>query len=315
MTYLANVIRHLWVFLVAAEEKQFQRAAARLNIANSAVSRRIRRLEEELGVTLFERQPDGAHLTAEGEIFRADVDAVLKSLEAAVARTQRAKQGQVGSLRIGFIEMAARSPVMIDAIRKFQTSFTDVELKLMPMLSEDQDRAVKNGELDAGFYHRSAERSPELEYHILLVHRLLLALPKTSPHAKKRKVSLAHLGDESFVFPRRTQAPRVYEGLLTNFRLAGVMPRIIMEVGTSETMLTMASLGVGIGFVDNARRANLPDNIVLKPMVEELAPLELELAWRRDNNSPALKRFIETVMAVPVPAENKPPTPTGRSRG
>jgi len=304
MAYLANVIRHLWVFLIAAEEKQFQRAAARLNIANSAVSRRIRRLEEELGVTLFDRQPDGAHLTAEGEIFRADVDAVLKALEAAVARTQRAKQGQVGSLRIGFIEMAARNPVMIDAITKFQAAYADVELKLIPMLSEDQDRAVKSGELDAGFYHRSADRSAELEYHILLVHRLLLALPKTSKHAKKRKISLADLGDESFIFPRRTQAPRVYEGLLTNFRLAGVMPRIIMEVGTSETMLTMASLGVGIGFVDNARRPNLPDSIVLRPMAEELAPLELELAWRRDNNSPALRRFTETVLSV-APAQEK----------
>ena len=90
---LPSVLRNLWAFHIAAEEQQFQLAAARLNIAQSAVSRRIRQLEDDLGVKLFERRASGVQLTPEGEIFRADVVRILNGIDESVARVRRASKG------------------------------------------------------------------------------------------------------------------------------------------------------------------------------------------------------------------------------
>lgn len=295
MAYLPTVLRHLWAFQIAAEEEQFQLAADRLNIVQSAVSRRIRSLEDELGVALFDRRPNGAKLTAEGEIFRDDVSHILKLIEQAVARVHRASVGHVGMLRVGFIELAMRHSVLSRTIRVFQTRYPEVELKLIPMISHEQERALRAEEIDVGFFHRGPGALEELSSRRVAEHHILLALPEDSPHARKPKVRLADLGDEPFIFPGRVHSPRIHDGLLTTFRLAGVAPRIVMEVGTSETMLRMVEAGLGFGFVDSSRRGSEPKGVALRRMTDFGAELILEMVWRRDGETPILGHFIEVV--------------------
>jgi DNA-binding transcriptional LysR family regulator len=291
------VLRHLWAFQIAAEEEQFQLAAERLHIAQSAVSRRIKHLEEQLGVTLFERRSKGAKLTAEGEIFRAEIAQVLNRIDEAVARVRRAALGQVGVLRIGFIELAMRNTALSRAVMQFRARFPDVELTLMPMTSAEVERGVRTETLDIGLHHQNGKRLAEMDYRPVARHVLLLALPKSSPHAQKKSVRLASLGGESFILPSRVPAQQVHDRLLSLFRLAGIVPRVIMEAGTSETMLHMVAAGLGVGFVDSSRRGSEPANVVLRDMADFSEIMQLEMMWKRSKLSSVMEQFIACVPA------------------
>ncbi len=301
MAYLPTILRHLWAFQIAAEEEQFQLAADRLNIVQSAVSRRIRNLEDELGVALFERRPNGAKLTPEGEILRDDVAKVFKLLEESIGRVRRASVGHAGALRVGFIELAMRHSVLSSAIRDFATRFPDVELKLSPMISNEQERALRAEEIDIGVFHRNAPPLAEMEYRHIATHRVLLALPRGHRCARQPEVRLADLGGESFVFPGRAHSPRIHDGLLSTFRLAGSYPRIVMEVGTSETMLRMVEAGIGLGFVDSSRLGSEPKGVVLRPMADFAGELTLELVWRKANRSPVVRHFVDRIVELAGP--------------
>jgi DNA-binding transcriptional LysR family regulator len=308
MAHLPTVLRHLWAFQVTAEEQQFQLAAERLSIAQSAVSRRIKHLEEQLGLALFERQPGGARLTAPGAVFRDEVARILKLVEEAIARAQSVGEGRLGVLRIGFTEMAMRHSVLPDVITPFHAEHAGLELKLKPMTSPEVERAVRSEEIDLGFYHLNSEPLAEFEYRTVARHDLLIALPTSSPHARKRAVRLGDLHDEALIFPNRNTSPLMHDRLLTAFRLAGVYPRILMEGATSETMLHMVATGLGAGFVDSARRDSAPSGVALRPLLDFSETLDLQMAWRRDNRSPSLARFVAAILhALPArPARARP---------
>src|SRR5205814_6217203 len=117
-------------------------------IAQSAVSRRIKHLEEQLDLSLFERQPGGARLTAPGAIFRDEVARILRLVEEAIARAQSAGEGRLGVLRIGFTEMAMRHSVLPDVTTPFHARTPGLELQLKPLTSPDGECAVRGGDVD-----------------------------------------------------------------------------------------------------------------------------------------------------------------------
>jgi len=115
------ITKHFPFFLAAAEEANFQRAAQRLNIAQSALSRHISALEIDLGgVRLFERLPRGVRLTESGEQYLADVRRILVSVDEATLRVQRVERGQTGRIRVAFTEAVAARPLLADALGAFR---------------------------------------------------------------------------------------------------------------------------------------------------------------------------------------------------
>lgn len=298
---LPSVLRNLWAFHIAAEEQQFQLAAARLNIAQSAVSRRIRQLEDELGVKLFERRANGVRLTPEGEIFRADVVRVLNGIDESVARVRRASKGKVGTLRVGFVEMAMRHATLSGAVMQFRARFPDVDLKLMPMLSADAERAVRTEAVDVGFFNRNGAPLEGLEYRHIASHELLLAVPRSGPHAQDKPVRMASLRGASFIMPSRVSAPEIHDRLLLAFRLAGVEPTVPMEASTSETVLHMVASGFGLGFVDSSRRGSEPAGVLLRRIVDFPEVMELDMAWRAGHSSHVLGQFVVVIESLVHP--------------
>src|SRR5580693_3095132 len=97
-------LRHLRYFVAVGEEQHYGRAAARLRVAQPALSRQIQDLEEEVGFKLFERLPRGVKLSAAGQLFLADARRILQEVNEAAARAARVARGQSGTLRVGFTE-------------------------------------------------------------------------------------------------------------------------------------------------------------------------------------------------------------------
>ena len=300
-------LRHLRYFVVVGEEQHYGRASRRLRVAQPALSRQIQDLEEEVGFKLFDRLPRGVKLSVAGKLFLEDARRILQAVSEATARAAHVARGQSGTLRVGFTENASWHGAVPDSFRLFREQQPDAELQLQPAASLEQLDAIRSGRLDAGFANFMPKVDPELDQLAVAVHHLELAVPKRHPLSKLKKLRLRELTDALFIwFPRRA-SPAFYDRLMHECYRGGLKsPRIVQEGLNEATILSLVSTGLGVGWVLGSARWRCPETVAILPVVDLNVPLRLTLAWRRDNTSPLLARFIGEVKRLPeVRAVNK----------
>ena len=300
-------LRHLRYFVAVGEEQHYGRASRRLRVAQPALSRQIQDLEDELGFKLFDRLPRGVKLSAAGKLFLEDARRILRAVSEATARAAHVARGQSGTLRVGFPENASWHGVVPDSFRRIREQQPDAQLQLQPAASLEQLDAIRSGRLDAGFVNFMPKADPELDQLTVAVHHVELAVPKRHPLTKLKKLRLRELTDALFIwFPRRA-SPALYDRLMHECYRGGLKsPRIIQEGLNEATILSLVSTGLGVGWVLGSARWRCPETVAILPVVDLNVPLALSLAWRKDNTSPLLARFIDEVQRLPeVRAVNK----------
>jgi DNA-binding transcriptional LysR family regulator len=290
------ITKHFPFFLAAAEEENFQRAAARLNIAQSALSRHIGALEADLGgVRLFERLPRGVRLTESGEQYLADVRRILETVDEATLRVQRVERGQTGHLRVAFTEAVAARPLLAEALRAFQSRYPEVQVDLIAMRSKNQREDLRKGRIDLGFLYVEAGDEEAFDWIDILTDDFLLALPPGHRLATVRSITIADLAGEPLIFPSRWHAPTTYERIVDAFRAKGVAPDIVAENPSADILNCLVSAGIGLGFLITSQKDRAPDGVVLRPIADFSVPLRLVLAWARERRSPIVPNFVAAV--------------------
>ncbi|HET8919412.1 MAG TPA: LysR substrate-binding domain-containing protein [Xanthobacteraceae bacterium] len=300
-------LRHLRYFVAVGEEQHYGRASRRLRVAQPALSRQIQDLEEEVGFKLFDRLPRGVKLNVAGKLFLEDARRILQAVSEATARAAHVARGQSGTLRVGFPENASWHGVVPDSFRQFREHQPDADLQLHPAASLEQLDSIRSGHLDPGFVNFMPKAGPELDQLAVAVHHVELAVPKRHPLTKLKKLRLRELTHAAFVwFPRRA-SPAFYDRLMHECYRGGLKsPRIVQEGLNEATILSLVSTGLGVGWVLGSARWRCPETVAILPVVDLNVPLRLALAWRRDNASPLLARFIGEVRRLPeVRAVNK----------
>src|SRR5918998_2662290 len=146
-------LRHLRYFVAVAEELHFGRAAARLRIAQPPLSRQIRDLEREVGAALFERVARGVELTPAGRAFLPEARLTLAQAERAQRTAERAARGEIGRLRVGFVEAVSYSGILPDVLGFFRMHLPNIGLSLFEMDSSHQVDAFRDGRIDLGILH------------------------------------------------------------------------------------------------------------------------------------------------------------------
>ena len=293
-------LRHLRYFVAIGEEQHYGRAARRLRVAQPALSRQIQDLEEELGFKLFERLPRGVKLSPAGKLFLEDARRILQDVSEATARADRVARGHSGTLRVGFAENASWHGVVPDSFRRFREQQPDAELQLQPAASSAQLEAIRFVRLDAGFVHFMPKADPELDQLPVAVTHVELAAPKKHPLTRLKKLRLLDLTDAPFIwFPRR-ESPALYDDLMHRCYRGGLKsPQIVQEGPNEATILSLVSTGLGVGWVLGTARWRCPKSVVLLPVTDLKLPLPLALAWRKDNTSPLLAKFVADVRSLP----------------
>ena len=300
-------LRHLRYFVAVGEDQHYGRASRRLGVAQPALSRQIQDLEEEIGVKLFDRMPRGVKLSAAGELFLEDARRILQDVGGATARAARVARGQSGTLRVGFAENVSWHGVAPNSFRRFREQQPDVDLQLQPAGSLEQLEAIRSGRLDAGFANFMPKIDADLDQLIVGWQQVELALPKRNPLTRLKKLRLRDLTDAPFIwFPRRA-SPAFYDRLMHECYRGGLKsPRIVQEGPNEATILSLVSTGLGVGWVLGSARWRCPQTVAVWPVVDLNIPVSLALAWRRDNTSPLLARFIDQVRRMrEVRAVNK----------
>ena len=294
-------LRHLRYFVAVGEEQHYGRASQRLRVAQPALSRQIQDLEEELGFKLFERLPRGVKLSAAGNLFLEDARRILQQVNDATARAAGVAQGRSGTLRIGFMENASWHGVVPDSLRKFRERHPDAELKLNPASSADQIEEIRSGRVDAGFMYNILKDESELDQLSVAIEHLKLAIPKSHPLSKIKRLRLSDLVGAPFIwFPRR-EGPAFHDRLMQECYRGGLKsPHIVQEAGNEATVLSLVSHGIGIGWINETALWRCPKNVAILSVSDLDIPLPVVLVWRTDNNSPLLEQFIVDVQHLPA---------------
>jgi len=295
------LIRHLPFFLVVAEEQNFQRASQRLNIAQSALSRRIRDLEAELGdVPLFVRMPRGVRLTPSGQALLEDTRAILAGVEDAKERATRIMNGEAGALRIGYSIGAVRHAYITDLFNAFRSAFPKVSLETFLLPVEQITEQLKGGVIDAALFY-TPELGDEFSVLELAEEAFLLALPTTHRLAKAETIHFADIVEEDFVWYAKMFSPTVHDRMLAEFAQRGATPRIKIESPTADTTIRLVASGLGLGFVPMMEEARLSPDVVLRPVEDFKVTWRFRLVWLRSNRSVILPRLIDAASVAISP--------------
>ena len=291
-------LRHLRYFVAVAEELHFGRAAERLRIAQPPLSRQIRDLEREVGTPLFERVARGVELTAAGRAFLPEARLTLAQAERAQRTAQRAARGEIGRLRVGFVEAATYSGVLPDVFGFFRMHLPDIGLSLFEMDSLQQTDAFREGRIDLGILYApppDAERWLRVER--VYSEPLVAALPRTHRLATRTRLSLADLGEESFVLFPRPVAAELYDDIIARCRSAGFSPRVVQEAAGWHTLAALVGAGVGVSLVPRSLM-QFERTVVYLPVRDLSVDIALEAMWKRGDKSPVRDRFVTALRAV-----------------
>lgn len=286
-------LRHLRYFAAVAEELHFGRAAQKLHIAQPALSRQIQRLEEEIGTRLLERTQRSVALTAAGKAYLARANRILDEVAQAGGEALRVANGEAGALKVSFIHSSTYNltPAALDL---FTTRHPRIHLELQESTVFQQVEALDRGEVDIGLLRPPLE-SKELEWETILTEDFVLAVPQTHRLAKRRSVPAAALHDEPFILFNRQQSPLFYERITGFCEKAGFSPRIAQRAIQIHTVLGLVGAGLGIAIVPNAALKLFMPRVRFVALEEPIEPVEVALAWRRDNLNPAVRLFRAAV--------------------
>ena len=288
-------LRHLRYFVAVGEEEHFGRAAERLHIVQPALTRQVRQLEEELGCALFERLRWGVRLTEAGKSFLEEARRILDDLGRSVDRTRLVAQGKIGRLRVGFSETAAHGGALPSILRRFRASWPGVQLELSPGTSISANEQLRSGEVDVALVYIPPTNLRELGSHRISIERMMLALPRAHPLATRKRLRLGDLGDEPFVWFPRTANRQVHDRVLSACHTAGITLKIVQEVNSDTTMLSLVAGGIGLSFVIESAQRTIPKGVVLRDVGDLHVTAQLFAIWRRENNAPALQTFVEMI--------------------
>lgn len=311
-------LRRLRYFVVLAEELHFGHAARRLHMAQPPLSQQIRRLEEELGVRLFERGHHHVELTHSGLQFLHQARVVLEQAERAVAVAQRADRGELGVVEVGFTGSLPYSDMFASLLRDFSRRYPEVRLQLRELSSRVQLTQLIEGRLDVGLLRPAPmDSADDLETWTVAADRYLVALPSQHRLARQPSLTLAQLRDDPFILYSRSLGSSTSEQILGLCMTAGFSPRVAQEVLEMPTLVGLVAAGIGVGLVaEPLSRLRMP-GVVFRPLSDVQATLELRLCARRGRRSPAAEQFIASVLEtsgrtspVPPPALQSAATQT-----
>jgi DNA-binding transcriptional LysR family regulator len=283
-------LRHLRYFIAVAEELHFARAAERLQIAQQPLSVQIRRLEEELGVTLFERSTRRVMLTDAGRVFLTRAYQTIAAADEAVQAAQEAERGERGEIRIGYLSTTLYN-IMPPIIRTFREQFPHIRIILHELCCPELDELIVLNKLDVGLRALSIHMDG---LECLTLHRepALVVLPEHHPLAARSEIRLQDLDHEPFIQYDREKHP-VHQMLVSAFYNAGLTLNNVQEASTEQAMIGLAAAGIGVSLVSASLAGLRQTEVVYRPLIEPGIDVDFNLIWRRGRPSPIVQSFLQ----------------------
>ena len=282
-------------FLATAEVLNFHKASRTMYIAQPALSRQIKNLEEEVGAELFDRTKKQIKLTAAGVFFRNEMRRILENLEQAKKRTGQIHRGEAGEINIGHVSSAMQS-VLPPFLKKITLSYPDLKIGFLENTNRLIFSKIINRELDFGIVPNAV--APDvLEEVTLYKENFVVVMPRNLKIDIKKKTGIRALANVDWILPAREDGHGYNEILYRLFQRNGFTPRVVFQSPNASTNLRLVSEGLGVTIIGKSAIKNVRLNIKHFELTELPSKVEMRFVWLKERGD-ELKEYIELFLKI-----------------
>ena len=291
-------LNQLRYFVSVAENGSFTKAAVQHYISQTAITQQIHTLEETIGAKLLDRNSRPVSLTPAGKVFLKEAREVLGKMDAALLRTREASTGLEGELRLGYTKGYEHSDLP-KYLRSFHQEYPNVLISCYRCDTDMLASGLMNGDYDVIFTWDSTNLRQEESLQLQVVERvpLRVALYANHPLARRSELSRRDLKQENILFmsPSGTGESFGDAFYIRLYQQAGYQPNILLRSNDMESILMMVAAEEGISIVPEYSHPwdVGTENVVFVPLSGEDETEEILIAWRKNDDHPALQHFIQ----------------------
>ena len=270
--------RHLKYFMEVAQQKSFSKAARNLHISQSAISRMIKSLEEELGVTLFIRNAKTVEITAPGTIFYNYAKRCLFVFEHLKSDFENEFKLKQDTIEIG-LPPITDAHVFAKLLGEFKRTYPQIAIKLYEHGSKVIESSVQEGIIDVGIICTIPNK--DFESFFLSEDEMCVVMPKGYPLEENKEVPMKLLADYPLVLYRDDF--NLHDDILTNCKKIGFSPRVVFETSQRELMLQTVASGLGVAILPSrlCPRNSETSRVVTRVMTEPRMTHHLYAIWKK----------------------------------
>lgn len=276
--------------IAAADTGSFRKAASKLNVQQSTISRAIRQLEDQLGVSIFERSRTGACLTDAGRRLLEEARTAVELLDLAALSAGEAGRAETGIVRVGIISSLAAG-FLRELLSSYFSKHPNIDVDIQNGRRDEHITAVQRRWVDVAILAGVSDVEG-CDKVLLWEERIHVALPSDHRLAERKQVDWPDLFEETFIVSRMGPGPDVTDFILRRSASQGVMPNVVYRAVVQETLLHLVALGQGITLVSSAWMAIQLPELVLRPLSGSASVVQFSAVWSTQNDNPALRCFI-----------------------
>ena len=284
-------VRH---FMAVAETLNFRKAARRLDISQSSVSRQIGILEQELETKLFIRTNRSVTLTDEGSALLPYAQDILSAVESAEFLMKRFKQGTKGHLSISAVSTS--STILTDCLGIFFKKYPSIVVDVALNIGKDQVAAMTGNKYDFHFAHIDMLPADDrLDWIVTHKDHMVLVVPK-GHRLTNGRFDFARLADERFLISVEPGSPLLYNQILEICKAHGYSPNIMNRYDKAESVLLAINAGLGVSIMPAALpKVFFPNSLDIIPIEDMNTDRTYIAAWPKQLSNPSAKLFLEVV--------------------
>lgn len=282
-------------FFVIAEQGSLNKAAERLHVSQSTLTRQMQTLEQEIGGPLLERGPGGVALTATGHALADGMRPLLVEFDRTLGEVRKRARGQSAELRIGYL-MSAVAEYLNPALAALRRAHAEVKVKLLDLSPGEQVTALRRGELDLALIG-SAGAFVSREFYVRRVALLTVhvAIADTHRLVEQASVCLGDLREEVFVGAPDEDVPGHNRWVSQLCRKAGFRARFVQNAESLTHGLLLVVTDGAVALVPEYAKSIRVPGVVLRPLKDAGAKLDLSVAWPRGKVSAPLRVLLEAL--------------------
>jgi LysR family transcriptional regulator, hca operon transcriptional activator len=286
-------LRHLRYFVAVAEAGSLTVAAEKkLHTAQPSLSRQIRDLEYEVGVSLMNRSVHGIELTSAGRAFLDHARLALTQAEAAKEAARRAAQPARLTFALGFLT-GKEIDWLPEAMRIIHDELPNIDVTVSSQNSPDLADALMRGRLDAAFM-RPEERADELVYRRVITEPFVVVFPSDHRLAARDAIELREIVGETFLIPSKT-APTSRLVIEDYLKRSGLNITPDHEVDNITHAMSMIAATGAVALLPAYSNNLLPWSVTSRPLTGEPPTIDLVVGYHKANTSPILRTFLSRI--------------------
>jgi DNA-binding transcriptional LysR family regulator len=286
--------RQLRYFLAVAEHLHFTEAAAHLGIAQPPLSQQILKLEREIGTKLFIRHPRRVELTEAGRLLQESARRIVEDAQLALTEVQNAGRGESGHLSLGFAGSTVFQPLVATVMQNYRNAYPRVVISCEESNSSALLDKVSEGHVDAALV-RLPLHCRDLVVQPLVEEDMLAVLPANHRLNRRRRIDLASLADDSFIFFPRPIGPDLYDSIIAACISAGFSPSVSMESPQISSTANLVAAGFGVALIPASIQQIHAEGVSYHELLGKPLHTSIALVHRQREKAPTVLNFVKVL--------------------